>query len=286
MKTTTNLKAGMSGTACGLAVRVAFIMNTIDHQSVIDKDTGEVTFEGDRFPSTGTYRYRPCSSSGSVAVGFGLGRCLSRRLLGLARRTWLARPALRDWRDPDLPSARVLSRERLVWRINRQKLILGLLSLLMAVAVLGCGDGSGTGSAESWRDSDFSFPLDQQSCSGSQLVRFDESQGLWVGVVLCSSETIRIYLSGDEEGPYLPATDTAGHGQDHCELVSAAFRIEDEDDITSGGCGTCRAGPNLSIEGVPVFARAVFGEPFHFVAVSPTHSHQASRLSCGVDIGG
>ena len=31
-------------------------MNTIDHQLLIDRRSGAVTFEGDRFPSTGTYR--------------------------------------------------------------------------------------------------------------------------------------------------------------------------------------------------------------------------------------
>ncbi|MCU0681786.1 MAG: hypothetical protein MUF34_05940 [Polyangiaceae bacterium] len=135
-----------------------------------------------------------------------------------------------------------------------------------------------------WQAQPFALYPDEQSCLGDQWVRYDEGLRLWVGLTTCSNDETRIYLATSPEGPFYAAADTAGHGQDHCELVNAAFTLTDEDDITSGGCSDCSTGPNLSLEGLPVYARSVLGEPFEFVASAPFWSHQVSRLRCGVEL--
>ncbi|HEU4404832.1 MAG TPA: hypothetical protein VFS43_06030 [Polyangiaceae bacterium] len=137
----------------------------------------------------------------------------------------------------------------------------------------------------SWEAKPFALYPDEEACLGDQWVRFDAGLGLWVGLTTCSSDETRIYLAASPEGPFLAAADTAGHGQDHCELVNAGFTLGHEDDITSGGCTDCSTGPNLPLEGLPAYARAVLGEPFSFVEITPEWSHQVSRLRCGVQLG-
>jgi hypothetical protein len=132
----------------------------------------------------------------------------------------------------------------------------------------------------------FRFPEDELSCSGPQFVRFDDRFDLFVGVSTCQDTgEVRVYLSREEQGPFLPAADTAGHGQDHCQLVNPAFTFQpNSDDITSGGCVTCSTGTNLPLENRSVWVRANIDEQFTFVPQSPTWSHQTSRLRCGIDV--
>lgn len=134
-----------------------------------------------------------------------------------------------------------------------------------------------------WVPSTFSFPPDALSCAGTQLVHFDATQGLWVGLVHCGGTAFRLYLSAAEAGPYLPALDLAGHGQDHCELIDPGFTIPNEDDITSGGCSACATSTNLPLEGVAGWARATFGTAFTYVASTGAWSWQTSRLDCDTD---
>jgi TARSH-like protein len=137
----------------------------------------------------------------------------------------------------------------------------------------------------SWQAQSFALYPDEQACLGDQWVRYDEGIRLWVGLTTCSSDETRIYLSASPEGPFLAATDYAGHGQDHCELVNAAFTLTDEDDITSGGCADCSTGVNLPLEGVSVYGRGYLGEAFEFVESTPEWSYQVSKLRCGVELG-
>ena len=133
----------------------------------------------------------------------------------------------------------------------------------------------------SWAAASFAFPQDALSCSGPQLVRYDATAGLWVGVVGCADNFVRLYLSGSPSGPFVQATDLAGHGQDHCELVVPGWTLTNEDDITSGGCATCATSVNLPIEGVATYARAFLGQPWTYYPSSGTWSWQTSRLFCG-----
>ncbi|WP_437826897.1 hypothetical protein [Sorangium sp. So ce1153] len=137
----------------------------------------------------------------------------------------------------------------------------------------------------SWEAKPFALYPDEQTCLGDQWVRYDAGLGLWVGLTTCAIDETRVYLAASPEGTFAAAADWAGHGQDHCELVNAAFTLTNEDDITSGGCTDCSTGPNLPLEGLPAFARGNLGEPFSFVAVTPEWSHQVSRLRCGVQLG-
>lgn len=136
---------------------------------------------------------------------------------------------------------------------------------------------------DEWVASSFSFPPDALSCGGAQLVRFDVNQGLWVGLVHCGGTAMRVYLSAAEAGPYLPALDLAGHGQDHCELIDPTFTLPNEDDITSGGCTSCATSTNLPLEGVSGWARAFLGEAFTYVDTTGPWSWQTSRIDCATD---
>jgi hypothetical protein len=145
--------------------------------------------------------------------------------------------------------------------------------------------GGGSCAADLAR-AEFDFPRDEQSCEGPQYIRFSEEQQLWVGVVDCGDGSVRLYLAESAEGPFLPALDGAGHGQDHCELIAPGFYLTDEDDINSGSCTECSTGPNLPIQGAQGYARHVLGETFEFVAETPEWNLQTSRLSCGCSVSG
>jgi hypothetical protein len=115
-------------------------------------------------------------------------------------------------------------------------------------------------------------------------VRWSSEQNLWVGVVSCGDGSVRLYLAESEQGPFLPALDTAGHGQDHCELLVPGFTLGNEDDIASGSCASCSTGPNIAIEGKAGYVRSQLGEPFVLVAETGAWSYQTSRLSCGCEL--
>ena len=136
---------------------------------------------------------------------------------------------------------------------------------------------------EDWVATRFNYPRDELACNGAQMVRFDSIQALWVGVVSCGDDSfaqVRLYLS-DNEYDFFPATDTAGHGQDHCELINDSFgRLRDEDDITSSGCRDCSTTTNLPLENVYVFSRSRSGERFVFQE-SGRWAYQTTRLTCG-----
>jgi hypothetical protein len=83
--------------------------------------------------------------------------------------------------------------------------------------------------------------------------------GLWVGLVSCGAG-YRFYLSEEAGGPYLPAADGAGHGQDLCELVNPAFVL-----------------PNGE-----VYGRSAFGEPFTRTEAPASGNYQSSVIACGV----
>jgi hypothetical protein len=135
-----------------------------------------------------------------------------------------------------------------------------------------------------WVELGFAFPTDALACSGQQAVRFDATQGLYVGLVSCGDGFVRMYLSDNLEGPFLPALDLAGHGQDHCELIKPGFTLPNEDDIQSGGCPGCDTSINLPLEGVAGYARAFLGEPFQSVNPTGQWSWQTSRIDCDVDL--
>jgi hypothetical protein len=132
---------------------------------------------------------------------------------------------------------------------------------------------------------EFSFPDDALACDGPQFVRYVEEQELWVGIVGCGDGAVRFYLAAAPEGPFLPALDVAGHGQDACELIRPGFFLPEGDDITSGGCADCSIGMNLPLEGVAGYSRAASGERYTFVAETGPWSYQVGRVNCGCSAG-
>jgi hypothetical protein len=126
---------------------------------------------------------------------------------------------------------------------------------------------------------------DVPSCTGDRFVRFDEHYGMWVGAILCgSADLYKLYMSTSPDAAFLQIADFAGHGQDHCELVNPAFALPDEDDITSGGCTDCSVAEPIDIVGVPVYARAAFGEAFVRVISKDWADLTTSSYACGVAI--
>jgi hypothetical protein len=126
-------------------------------------------------------------------------------------------------------------------------------------------------------------PVGSASCHGQSFVKYDERYQLWLGAIQCFTG-YRLYASDSREGTYYELADTAGHGQDHCELVNPDFRIPNEDSIESGGCEDCSIGDLLDPSGYKVYSRANFGEPFQLVDSSFWTELSATYLSCGVSI--
>lgn len=150
--------------------------------------------------------------------------------------------------------------------------------------LIGACDGGGGGEPDKWEPVNFQT-LTPASCTGARYVRFDPHYNLFVGAILCSdSKHYKLYASDQKTGPFLEIADYAGHGQDHCELVNPAFTMPDEDDITSGGCTTCSVGPLVDINGVPIYARASFGQPFERVVARYWADLTTTVYSCGVSI--
>jgi|GEM_PF-5142582 len=135
-----------------------------------------------------------------------------------------------------------------------------------------------------WEPANFKT-LDKAACTGGRFVRHDDKYAAWVGAIQCGdADHYKLYMSGTRDGVYLEIADFAGHGQDHCELVNPNFTLPDEDDITSGGCTTCAIGNLIDINGKPVFARAVFGEPFQQVKSRFWADLTTNVYACGVPI--
>ena len=124
------------------------------------------------------------------------------------------------------------------------------------------------------------WSAEAMNCDGPSFRRFDARYGLWVGLVSCGDAGYRFFLSEVAEGPYLPATDTSGHGQDFCELVDPSFRIELGDVITSGGCTECSIGANYSFVSGEVFVRGFFGERFVRTEAISWGPYQSSVIRC------
>jgi hypothetical protein len=136
----------------------------------------------------------------------------------------------------------------------------------------------------SWERANFAT-LSTPACTGDRFLRHDDHYGAWIGAILCGASTrYKLYMSTTLNDPFLEIADFAGHGQDHCELVNPAFTIPNEDDIQSGGCTDCSLGQLVDIIGVPVYARAKFGEAFERVLSRFWADLTTTAYSCGVAI--
>jgi len=157
-----------------------------------------------------------------------------------------------------------------------------LYVFIFTIFVSSCANFQSTFTNTSWQESSFNSPQDELSCDGRQLVQYNQKYEVYVGLTLCNSDDqFRVYMSDSKNGPYLPVTDTGGHGQDHCELVNAEFSLPNSDNINSGGCSTCSTSRNLPLEYVETWARSGMGNQFMLVE-SGRWSYQTSKLQCGV----
>lgn len=122
-------------------------------------------------------------------------------------------------------------------------------------------------------------------CTAAFYVRFDARYQKWVGVMPCNPTRYKIMLGETKDGMFHEIGDFAGGGEDHCELVSPSFSLPNEDDITSGGCTSCRSQMTWERPGeVPVYSRSMFGDAFELRSW-PEHNLYTSRwYECGVSI--
>jgi hypothetical protein len=137
-----------------------------------------------------------------------------------------------------------------------------------------------------WKKLAFTYDRAQTACAGGErFVRKSERYRKWVGVELCSATRYKIFLGESVEGTFHEIGDFAGHGQDHCELVSPTFTMPNEDEITAA-CPSC----DVEMAGwqrpgaVPVYSRAVFGEAFELQTWPEHNLYTSSWYECGVAI--
>lgn len=137
-----------------------------------------------------------------------------------------------------------------------------------------------------WLPLEFQTHDNTRYCDGKRFVHFSQKYDVWVGAELCddAGTTYKLYMSDESRGTYHEIADFSGHGQDHCELLDPAFRIPNDDDVTSGGCRTCAVGGVIDVDGIPVFARSRFGEPFTRVSASFWGDLTTPWYRCGATI--
>jgi len=137
-------------------------------------------------------------------------------------------------------------------------------------------------------DPSLSYGSCDAPCAGAAHVLYNAAYGKWIKVVLCTMERYDLFMGEAESGPFYKIGDTAGHGQDHCELVNPSFTITHEDDVGSGSCPTCEVQHAGSVQNLPslwgtnVYYRANFGEPFTFAPALSPSIHTSCWYECGV----
>lgn len=146
------------------------------------------------------------------------------------------------------------------------------------------GGGDDPGEPITWSQTEFTT-ISPPPCSGERFLRYDARYKVFVGAILCGdAEHYKLYMSDRSDQPFAEIADYGGHGQDHCELVNRAFRITNDDDITSGGCTSCSVGDSIDIIDVPVYARDKFGKAFKRVTARFWADLTTNEYSCGVSI--
>ena len=139
-----------------------------------------------------------------------------------------------------------------------------------------------------WSRYDFTYDRAESGCAGgARWVHYDTAYKKWVGAELCSPSRYKLFLGETQDGVFHELGDTAGDGQDHCELVNPNFTIPNEDEITSGTCKTCASqmGDWESPGPVPVYTRANFGQPFELISWPENNVYTSLWYECGVSIG-
>lgn len=132
------------------------------------------------------------------------------------------------------------------------------------------------------------YPTCQTSCTGATHVLYSAKVNKWVQVVLCSPQRYDIFVGEQQGGPFYKVGDTAGHGQDHCELVNPSFTLTHEDNVDSGNCPTCAVQHAGSVQGIPwlwntpMYWRANLGEPLTFGTAQKSSIHTSCWYECGV----
>ena len=163
------------------------------------------------------------------------------------------------------------------------------LSCEVSFAVDGDTCGDPDPQPDGWVPNAFTDAGADTPCDGDRFVRYDEGYGLFVGVSLCSATRYKIFLGESADGIFYQIGDYAGHGQDHCELVSPSFTIPNEDDMTSGGCVDCATSADTDWYQNPVgtqgYSRGSYGDSFQFEPTWPQYNlYTVGWYECGISI--
>lgn len=127
-------------------------------------------------------------------------------------------------------------------------------------------------------------------CAGPERIVFHAKSQKYVKAVLCSPTRYDLFMSDSASGPFFKIGDTAGNGQDHCELVNAAFTLKNEDDVASGSCPSCQVMSASRVVWIPslrdgaIYYRGYLGEPFRLtskIAAEAPGADTACWYECG-----
>lgn len=138
-----------------------------------------------------------------------------------------------------------------------------------------------------WTPYAFTYDRAESDCTGGErYIRYNATYEKWVGAELCSATRYKLFLGETKDGVFHEIGDSAGNGQDHCELANPNFTIPNEDDITSGTCKTCASqmGDWESPGPVPVYVRENFGQPFDLISWPQYNIYTSRWYECGVSI--
>jgi hypothetical protein len=133
-----------------------------------------------------------------------------------------------------------------------------------------------------------SYGACKTSCAGTSHLLHNAKYNKWVKVVLCTPSRYDIFMGEQQSGPFYKVGDTAGHGQDHCELVNPSFTLTHEDNIDSGSCPTCKEKSAGSVAGIPwlwgtpMYWRSALGQPFNFGLANKQSINTSCWYECGV----
>jgi hypothetical protein len=126
-------------------------------------------------------------------------------------------------------------------------------------------------------------------CTGESKIFLNSKYSKWIKVTLCSPKRYDIFMSENQNGPFLKVGDKGGHGQDHCELVNNNFAtLQSDDNVKSGNCPTCDVKSAGTVTELPdlfgkkVFQRSRMGEQFGIEDAVSWGIHTSCWYECGV----
>jgi len=136
-------------------------------------------------------------------------------------------------------------------------------------------EGAGAQAGSNWTSYDFvtaGTNIINDCHGGPKLVKqSDFDPQLYVGAILCHPGRYKLFLSNEPDGFYWEILDSAGNGDDHCELIGGTYTTSiAQVDATQSDPGGYR--------------RSDIGEPFIFDSNLAEYYWRAAWYECGISI--